>query len=138
MYHTIWRRTRFTSLWKRNLSNSVSNAGLPKKMSKWRSFSLWIKSRSFLWVCVIIQFFIHIIVWNEVNYSNLNVYYLRNEHQCLELCEADGICKVTTEPKKKEEVYKGLVTNITFTKVCSTYKSQKYNWFDRNNIYINL
>ena len=43
---------------------------------------------------------------------------LREEHQCRELCEEDGICKVLTEPRKQEEVYKGLVTNITFTKVC--------------------
>ncbi|CAG8438296.1 8032_t:CDS:10 [Funneliformis caledonium] len=39
-----------------------------------------------------------------------------NEHKCRELCEEDGICKVIIEPKKQEEVYKGLITNITFTK----------------------
>ena len=50
---------------------------------------------------------------------NLNIYDLRNEHQCQELCEEDGVCKVMTEPKKQEEVYKGLVADITFIKVCS-------------------
>ncbi|CAI2180537.1 19077_t:CDS:10, partial [Funneliformis geosporum] len=45
-------------------------------------------------------------------------HFCENEHQCRELCEEAGICKVLIEPKKQEEIYKGLVeeTSITFTK----------------------
>ena len=37
---------------------------------------------------------------------------LREEHQCRELFEDDGICKVLTEPRKQEEVYKGLLPTL--------------------------
>ncbi|CAG8527594.1 5810_t:CDS:10 [Scutellospora calospora] len=45
-------------------------------------------------------------------------HFCGNEHQCQELCEEPGICKTQLEPKKQEEIYKGLVkgTSITFTK----------------------
>ncbi|CAI2191699.1 11574_t:CDS:10, partial [Funneliformis geosporum] len=47
-------------------------------------------------------------------------HFCGNEHQCRELCEEAGICKVIIEPKKQEheEVYKGKVegTSITSTK----------------------
>ncbi|CAG8727313.1 5341_t:CDS:10, partial [Gigaspora margarita] len=52
-------------------------------------------------------------------YSGFSVnHFCGNEHQCQEFCEEPGICKVQTEPKKQEEVYKGLVdsTSITFIK----------------------
>ncbi|CAI2177086.1 2129_t:CDS:10 [Funneliformis geosporum] len=51
--------------------------------------------------------------------SNSQVdHFCGNEHQCRELCEEAGICNVIVEPKKQEEIYKGLVeeTSITFTK----------------------
>ncbi|CAG8578692.1 7364_t:CDS:10, partial [Dentiscutata heterogama] len=46
------------------------------------------------------------------------------------LCEEAGICKVSTEPKKQEETYQGLVaeTSFTFTKYiqsCERYKCGK-------------
>ncbi|CAG8493935.1 13962_t:CDS:10 [Dentiscutata erythropus] len=52
-------------------------------------------------------------------YSGISVnHFCGNEHQCQESCEDPGLCKVQTEPKKQEEVYKGLVenTSITFIK----------------------
>ncbi|PKC68807.1 hypothetical protein RhiirA1_456805 [Rhizophagus irregularis] len=56
---------------------------------------------------------------NDHFHSDLQVdHFCGNEHQCQKFCEDDGICKVTTEPKRQEEVYKGLVkeTSIAFTK----------------------
>ncbi|CAG8634848.1 3170_t:CDS:10, partial [Funneliformis caledonium] len=58
---------------------------------------------------------------NEHFHSNSNSqvdHFCGNEHQCRELCEEAGICKVIVEPKKQEEVYKGLIaeTSIAFTK----------------------
>ncbi|GBC07437.1 hypothetical protein RclHR1_07470002 [Rhizophagus clarus] len=56
---------------------------------------------------------------NNHFHSDLQVdHFCGNEHQCQKLCEDDGICKVTTEPRRQEEVYNGLVkeTSITFTK----------------------
>jgi len=51
------------------------------------------------------------------SFSDLPVdHFCGDEHQCRELCEEDGICRIILEPKKQEEVYKGLVTNIAFTK----------------------
>ncbi|CAG8468542.1 16128_t:CDS:10 [Funneliformis caledonium] len=46
--------------------------------------------------------------------SNSQVdHFCGNEHQCRELCEDDGICKVILEPKKQEEVYKGIEETST-------------------------
>ncbi|CAG8735099.1 5498_t:CDS:2, partial [Cetraspora pellucida] len=52
------------------------------------------------------------------NSESLVNHFCGKEHQCQELCEDPGICKVQTEPKKQEETYKGLVdtTSITFIK----------------------
>ncbi|CAG8499822.1 1587_t:CDS:10 [Acaulospora colombiana] len=47
-----------------------------------------------------------------------------NEHQCQELCEHPGVCKVQTEPKKNEQTYKGL-SGASFTFIKYTQVSEK-------------
>ncbi|CAG8505503.1 11510_t:CDS:10 [Funneliformis caledonium] len=62
--------------------------------------------------------------------SNSQVnHFCGNDHQCRELCQEDGICKVILEPKKQEEVYKGLIeeTSITFTKYIQLSERLKCN-----------
>ncbi|CAJ0762989.1 13890_t:CDS:10 [Entrophospora sp. SA101] len=52
-------------------------------------------------------------------YSEFTVnHFCGNDHQCLEECEEPGICKISTEPKKEEATYKGLIkeTSISFFK----------------------
>ncbi|CAI2192810.1 6917_t:CDS:10, partial [Funneliformis geosporum] len=56
---------------------------------------------------------------NNHFHSNSQVdHFCGNEHQCHELYEETGICKVKLEPRKQEDVYDGLIkgTSITFTK----------------------
>ncbi|CAG8529032.1 12160_t:CDS:10, partial [Funneliformis caledonium] len=42
---------------------------------------------------------------NDHFHSDLHVdHFCGNEHQCRELCEESGVCKITTEPKEKSRV----------------------------------
>ncbi|CAI2192234.1 4778_t:CDS:10, partial [Funneliformis geosporum] len=68
---------------------------------------------------------------NNHFHSNSQVdHFCGNEHQCHELYEETGICKVKLEPRKQEDVYDGLIkgTSITFTKCTLPYRhTQNHN-----------